>query len=468
MTPRFNRYRRPACLLVALGLASPALQAIGGEPDFAAARLEAADCPVPAPDDRTRCFSLAVPENWGSPSSQRRIRMPVIVLKALSDTAQADPVVFLTGGPGVSPIPYLPLLSQLPLRAERDVIVVEPRGHGHADPALPCDSPAELAQCRDAFVHSGGDPDQYRTENLVHDLEALRRKLGLDEWNLVGVSYGTFWALHSARIHPRHLRSMILDSPYPPQVGYDWSPATALNALSHVFADCAATPQCHDRHPDLRNDFIHALRSLQKTPWQLDGTRIDGGAAFEIVYKALYESHSLAQTPAVIHALSTRDPALIGAAVQRKPPGKAYALGLNAAVMCADDLPFPALAGTRIAANDAWPDDLLPLIRSEGWDYPERCRAWTATPSQPMLNQPVHSDAPALILVGAFDPITPPAFAEITRAGLANGAVIVAPEASHAVLSTGNACVFRQVDAFLRAPADFQAQPCPKDGIDWK
>ncbi len=50
------------------------------------------------------------------------------------------------------------------------------------------------------------------------DVADLGRVLGFEEWNLYGISYGTRLALTVLRDHPENVRSVILDSTYPPSV----------------------------------------------------------------------------------------------------------------------------------------------------------------------------------------------------------------------------------------------------------
>lgn len=445
------------CAILALGLAAvPATAAT--TPDLTRARLAEAPCAVPAPDAGVTCFMLAVPEDW-SGAGERELALPVMTFKA-RNPARADPIVFLTGGPGVSPLQYVELLALMPFRSDRDVVVIEPRGHGYAQPALVCGPSADdLAACRQRALAQGIDVDRYDTEALSHDLEALRRNLGVAQWNVLGVSYGTFWALHYDRIYGTGVRALVLDSPYPPQAGYDWSVASALNGLGAALDDCARTEACARAFPDLRARLNAAFPILQAHPLDVAGKAMDGADLFEAIYRKLYDSVTLPIAPALADAVVRGDGAaiasLIGPGASPRAafdPGRAHAWGLNAAVMCADDIPFAAAADTQVKLAHAWPRDLVETARTEGWDYGARCRAWPAEHSDPVMNAPVHSRVPALILVGAFDPITPPKFAEATAASLPNAQVVVAPNASHAVLTVAGACLFGLIDAFLADP----------------
>ena len=64
----------------------------------------------------------------------------------------------------------------------------------------------------------------------MKDLTDLRHVLGIKQWNLHGVSYGTRLALSVMRDAPEGVRSVILDSPYPPEVHAYESPGCRRRA----------------------------------------------------------------------------------------------------------------------------------------------------------------------------------------------------------------------------------------------
>lgn len=423
-------------------------------------RLEWSDCAVGAPDGATRCGRLHVPENWKNPERGRRVILPFVVLKAQAEHAQPDPVVFLTGGPGVSPLHYLNLLARMPFRARRDIIVIEPRGHGYAEPALLCDNdPAALALCYRQTVANGIDPGQYNTAAFNRDLDALRAGLDIETWNLLGVSYGTFWALHYLREYPQHVRSLLLDSPYPSEAGYDWSRVSALNALDRVLDSCAANAACDGAYPDLRRRFTRAVTRMTG-PRASKASHARGIASMRHVYGKLYDSATLPLVPALLDAIARADAARIDeltaasteSAAYPFEEARAHAWGLNAAVMCADDIFFPAAKNARVAGAAKWPNSLAAALRPEGWDYDARCRAWPVPRSAATWNAPVASDKPALVLVGVFDPITPPEFGAVTARNLPNARLFVASNASHAVLTAASACLMAQITGFFDDP----------------
>lgn len=101
------------------------------------------------------------------------------------------PVVWLHGGPGSSASP----LHRKLFDPERFWIVqFDQRGCGKSLP-------------------SGGISNN-QTKDLVEDIEALRKFLGLEQWSVVGGSWGGALALAYAQAHPEVIRKMLLRSTF--------------------------------------------------------------------------------------------------------------------------------------------------------------------------------------------------------------------------------------------------------------
>lgn len=107
---------------------------------------------------------------------------------------RGKPAVVLHGGPGSGCTPGWRRFFDL--TAYR-LILFDQRGCGRSTP-------------------NAGDPATDLTGNttrhLIEDLERLRRALGVDQWLLVGGSWGTTLALAYAEAHPQFVSGMILFS----------------------------------------------------------------------------------------------------------------------------------------------------------------------------------------------------------------------------------------------------------------
>jgi len=71
------------------------------------------------------------------------------------------------------------------------------------------------------------------------------------------------------------------------------------------------------------------------------------------------------------------------------------------------------------------------------------CAVWPRGPVDADFYEPLRSDAPTLLLSGENDPVTPPAYAEEIRPGLANSLHLVLRGQGHGQLAAG--CVPRLI-----------------------
>src|SRR4029079_1061419 len=104
------------------------------------------------------------------------------------------------------------------------------------------------------------------TENAA-DIAELRVALGIDHWNVYGVSYGSKLALIVLRNHPQGIRSVVLDSVSPPtnNIAETWwsAPASSFKA---IFAACAAQRACATAFPNLEEEFTATVNRLDEAP----------------------------------------------------------------------------------------------------------------------------------------------------------------------------------------------------------
>ena len=124
------------------------------------------------------------------------------------------PLVCLPGGPGRA-AEYLGDLGGL--GRSRRLILLDPRGVGlSADPA---------------------DPETFRVDRLVNDVESFRAHLGLDRMDLLAHSAGAVLATLYAAAHPERLSSLILITPGLAAVGVDVTEELLRAALGRRAAE---------------------------------------------------------------------------------------------------------------------------------------------------------------------------------------------------------------------------------------
>jgi pimeloyl-ACP methyl ester carboxylesterase len=121
-------------------------------------------------------------------------------------------LVFLQGGPGFeSPRQAAaPAAGTWLERALRDyrVLLLDQRGTGRSSPigALPGLTPEEQA----AYL------THFRADSIVRDAELLREALGVDQWSILGQSFGGFCALAYLSAYPESLREVLICGGLPP------------------------------------------------------------------------------------------------------------------------------------------------------------------------------------------------------------------------------------------------------------
>src|SRR5829696_369888 len=296
-----------------------ATQDLPATPDLSAVTISPDDCAflIQGSDDlRERlgdiaCGTLDVPENWSHPEG-RRIQIGYLVLKSTAAQPMPDPVVFLAGGPGSSPLTSGGIWASFfaGLRQERDIVFFDQRGTRLSSPLrceaytklmalvlrpeeddsagtpAPPDYPAELTNpddllqkarelygpsadaCARQLTEKGVDLSQYTTVASANDAVALVKALGYDQYNLYGISYGTRLALEVMRSHPESgLRSVVLDSTYPPEIKtYELLSISTHEVAMRLFADCERDPECNAAYPELKARFTALLARLREEP----------------------------------------------------------------------------------------------------------------------------------------------------------------------------------------------------------
>ena len=178
------------------------------------------------------------------------VNLAVAIIHAGGVRPRTDPILYLEGGPGGSALADPDYWLESLLHTSRDIILLDQRGTGFSLPSLDCPETdaytkeedygydsmvAAATACRDRLTLDGVDLAQYNSANSAADVEDLRLALGIDKWNLYGVSYGTRLALTVMRYFPAGVRSVVLDSVYPPNVkGYTEDPANSIAAIEKL------------------------------------------------------------------------------------------------------------------------------------------------------------------------------------------------------------------------------------------
>lgn len=443
------------------------------------------DIPGPHRTVEFECGYLYVYENREKAPDTNIIKLPVYTFPSRLNKTHDDPLVFLTGGPGQSTSRFVRLVDYVvgAYNIDRDVIMFDQRGTGLAEPALLCPeyglanfeayatglslevgavhAAEALIDCVNRYKAQGIDVNAYRNVDNAADLAELRVAMGIDEWNLYGVSYGTRLALTAMREFPEGIRSVVLDSIAPPQMEFfPTTPTSIAQSLNRLFELCQEDVQCNGAYPNLERIFYELIDRLDANPRrtsisrELDRQRydvlVDGSVLVTMMFNNLYSSTALAQLPYVIYSAYAGDYGPLDNFLGGLFLWDDFATVMHYAINCHDELAFNTFEEIATAA-DAFDPRLAKGLDLDNYITWEICQRWETDPIYPAENEAVVSDIPTLILVGELDPVTPPRFAEAAIETLPNSYYFQIPGAGHSVTSAFS-CAADIMRRFLNDP----------------
>lgn len=418
-------------------------------------------CPELEIEGLVWCGRRSVLEDAENPQGPS-IEADVVIAAASRPDPEPDPLFFFAGGPGLAATQAAASMSRFlrAVRVERDLVFVDHRGTGGPTPlhcSPPPDAPLQeylvsfldptvVARCRRelagrAQLHLYGSPE------AAADAEAVRRALGYDSINLLGVSYGGRAALVYLRRYPRTVRSVVLKGPAPPHeepvIFLRFAPSTD-RGLEALLAHCAASPPCHTAYPRLRAEWEHVVARVRSGQVRArvrhpvtgaeEEVRIPAGLFADGVRRMLYYlgDEPARRFPVMVHVAYLGDFGPLAQTLVEQGFGirNQLALGPYLAVTCGEDVPF-----VTEGAISRW---------SQGTflgDYRARqqvaaCVAWDEQRPRPAeFRSPVESDVPALVLSGALDTASSPEAGEQVVRHLSGPRLhVVFPAESHGMI----------------------------------
>jgi pimeloyl-ACP methyl ester carboxylesterase len=404
---------------------------------------------LPDVEGAVRCGTFEVLENRGDPDG-RRIGLHVVVLPATGGTRARDAVAFLAGGGVVPATRYAPFFARAfpELRESRDVLLVDQRGTGRSNP-LDCVLPegddlddeavdAALRSCLETLAPRA-DPRFYTTPHAMDDLDELRARLGYDRLSLWGVSYGTKAARVYLRRHPDRVRSLALHGTVPIRESM-WLdlPASERVGLERLFDRCAADESCAAAYPGLRDEYATVLERLRDAPAPGPDVKIDDTRFERMLYGSLRSMRLAGSIPRLIHRAHSGDLSdLTGGPGAGPPP---VPRGVYLTISCSEE--FARLTPEELASVSS--ASARVRLERERRD----CSIWPRGELPAGYWEPVRSEVPVLLITGADDYITPPAYAEGVAQFLPNATIVVAPDRSH---DDFDPCIGRILQGFLIA-----------------
>ena len=449
--------------------------------------FQAAPCSMDLPDNfeqqhRVQCGWVTVPLRHGT-TGGKSIRLWTARIGALGADTHDDPILYINGGPGIATVETIvPAIvdskSLAMLRQGRDLIVFDQRGSGRSEQAL-CPtlakrldtiessglapdveaerSRAAFAECRMELDSTGVDLASYTTHATVLDMEVLREAFQVRRWNLMAISYGGLIAMDAMRSSPRSVRSVILNSPYPPN-SVTWAEQSTSTAAAYAAIDrqCSAMPACSSRFGALLPKLEATLRRLERTPLADGKSLITGRRFASALWPMTVSSKTVRFVPLAIERAHAGDEAIIKAMVAKYASGESfggYSPAQAMAISCYESgrtVEWNARARTLhpgLASAD--PDD--------SWD--RLCTDFRPGFADPAFFAPVASDIPTLIYAGALDPATPTVDAYQAMRFLKHATLVEVADASHGPMGVDD-CTRRIAAAFLADPSRTPDRGC--------
>ncbi len=302
------------------------------------------------------CSTLIVPENRNGESS-RLIALPIKRIHASTDTP-AEPIFYLTGGPGMSNLDY----SRVEwFHSNHDIVLVGYRGVD-GTVSLGCPEVSEAmgsglpllgregmkaqseayAACAKRLTAEGIDLRGYTLLDVVDDVEAARQALGYERINLESGSYGTRLAQIFTWRYPDQVHRNAMVAVNPPG-GFWWDGAILEAQILRYSALCAEDEYCSSRTNDLASSMQTALDNMPER-WLF--FPVDRDALLFATFMGLYSTGGAATTFDIWLAAAEGDysgAALVSAAMTLMIP-EGFAWGDSASKACSADYDFDPLA----------------------------------------------------------------------------------------------------------------------------
>ncbi len=438
--------------------AAPASAAPAGAKAAAATR----SCHLPGASDALRCASLDVPVDHANPRAGS-MKLHVTVAPAHREGTRGDPLFVLAGGPGQAGSDAVQLLSLAfnRVRATRDIVFIDQRGTGRSG-KLDCKNKPEHetmteaqleGELRACIAATKAPWAAYTTDASARDLELVRRAFGYGAVNVWGGSYGTRLGQAYARLYPASVRSLVLDGVAAPDQVIPAGARDAQAALDKTFALCAKDKACNQAFPDIRAEFDGLVAKLAAGPLRLSMTDPRTARPLELsmtserflgtVHNILYSPADARRLPYLVHnAAKGRWQPFVARQNLASDFGAEgnIAMLMHLAVVCAEDIPrfTPELLKS----------DVGQLTKTLADKIPAMCKLMNvpavAAPA------PARIAAPALLLSGALDPVTPPHRAATAAKFMARAQHVVVANAGHGVSQLG--CAPRLLREFLDKP----------------
>jgi len=401
------------------------------------------------------CTTVQAPENHAEPDG-RQIELALAWVPA-RNSATPDPVFMLAGGPGQSARDSYPGVAAAfaDIRRQRDVLLLDQRGTGASTPLVcslqelfAAEADASEAAMREAAreclddLGDDVDPRYFTTTDAIQDLDLVRRRIGAESINLVGISYGTRVAQQYAKRYPQHTRSLVIDGIVPNALVLGAEHARNLeSALDAYFQSCRQQPACHDALGDPRTvlDRVLALADAEDAPvsayrdastGEVHEERLSRGHVAAVVRMYAYSPMTAALLPLTLSEAAAGRPEALLAQARMLVASLDQQIhhGMQLSVMCTEDA--DEMQAREEDAGTLLGNDLITMSLAQ-------CAVWPRGERPADFREPLRGEVPVLVLSGELDPVTPPRYGDEIVAHLPHGRHLVLPGQGHTTIGIG-------------------------------
>jgi len=468
------------------------------QPVAPTAAFRAASCPFQlgagmVDGQGVKCGYVTVPENRQKPDGVK-VQLAVTIFKSPNVQNDPFPVVRLEGGPGGPSLDnwahYLTKANLSSFVFNHDLIMFDQRGTGYSTPSLNCPeliqlqyntlnvhlSPSTSEQeelqalntCHNRLVKSDVDLNAFNALENAADVHDLITALGYKQANLYGVSFGTRLALTTMRLFPAVIRSVVLDSVYPPQRNRTDLPATAQRVFNTLFQGCAANSNCNTLYPHLDSVFYQLVTDLNANPVHFQTTNAITNKSYNVVmagddfvfvlFSALYATSFIPALPKMIFQVRNHDNSILSQVYGAVEFDDSFSYGMFYSDECSEDWAFVNQNAINASVQGV-ATQIQPTLKNSLQQEYDSCKQWNVQPTPTAQKQAVVSTIPTLVLSDEYDPITPPANGKLAAQTLKNSYYFVFPGLGHGA-EYNSQCVDGIISSFDDTPTQKPAGDC--------
>lgn len=458
------------------------------------AKFKKSKCWFDKSDSDIECGWLHTAPALGSQKSA--FQLPVVVFHYKGADKKEDPIVYLAGGPGAGAWLDDEMIQSFwqniwdtdLSHLKRDLVLFDQRGSGLSKPKIDCpqyathakrlltnpSTPTENAAeyqkatiaCRQYLDAAGLPINQLATHYSAHDVADIMQALGYTKWNIQGVSYGTRLGIEIQRYYPDNVRTLTLDSVYPPSAHLfqDW-PLLLNASLERIFKNCEVDAICTASAKEFRSRFWSLMERLKNNPISftidhpdstIDHVTLNDETLLAVLFHAEYRSNILPFLADALFELEKNNTEAFQDYIEDYVLNLFNGSSSDAvywAVECHDN---PKIDPAKYAKYKSQHEKLSYYLPKDN----DICDVWNQGYNYVALNTEKYIETPVIIFSGEDDPITPSDWAVESAAAFDNNAYLFSFYGiSHSVLDN-KACASKLFSNFINNPSKRPRADC--------